>query len=402
MSGNLQQLYHSITGTLMAPGAVEERLRELTREYPYFAAPHFFLLAKTIQHDGDIELLPAKTNLLFNNPHWLEFQLGKYFTPDQSVLAIKGEMIQEFHHTHASDQESEIEVVERVDQALPVAASEVLETGHPIAEMESSLVSEEIAVTESEQEVILTSPDAHTEMEPLPALNHSQAPIEAIALETGWDAASTDIIDNVTISIPAETDHQEKIVIDKEMELGVQELEASATDLQESLVNKDIKAIVEEPSGNNEAVSEAMQLSISNTVQDQVDASNEQLESDPLLPLFEPLHTTDYFASVGIRLSDDLKPHDRLGLQLKSFTEWLKTMKKLHVVANDLKSEGEAQVPVMAEKSNLENEVVTEAMAEVLLQQGKTTKAREVYQKLSLLNPAKSAFFADKIEQMGG
>jgi hypothetical protein len=39
-------------------------------------------------------------------------------------------------------------------------------------------------------------------------------------------------------------------------------------------------------------------------------------------------------------------------------------------------------------------------MAEVLAAQGKKAKAREIYRKLSLLNPAKNAYFATKIDQL--
>jgi len=39
-------------------------------------------------------------------------------------------------------------------------------------------------------------------------------------------------------------------------------------------------------------------------------------------------------------------------------------------------------------------------MAEVLVKQGKSEKAIEMYQKLSLLNPSKSAYFAAKIERI--
>ena len=124
--------------------------------------------------------------------------------------------------------------------------------------------------------------------------------------------------------------------------------------------------------------------------------------------LFEPLHTTDYFASVGIKLSEEAKPEDKLGKQLKSFTEWLKTMKKIHAeqltkasTPAEIEADNtESNIQQLAEKSNIDNDVVTEAMAEVLLQQGRTKKAIEVLEKLSLLNPAKSAFFAAKINQI--
>lgn len=116
---------------------------------------------------------------------------------------------------------------------------------------------------------------------------------------------------------------------------------------------------------------------------------------------FEPLHRSDYFASVGIKLSEEIKPGDKLGKQLKSFTDWLKTMKKIHEEQSPQQNEqADIVIQKMAEKSNTEDEVLTEAMAEVLLQQGKAHKAIELYQKLSLLNPVKSAYFAAKIDQM--
>jgi hypothetical protein len=47
-----------------------------------------------------------------------------------------------------------------------------------------------------------------------------------------------------------------------------------------------------------------------------------------------------------------------------------------------------------------DTDVVTEAMAEVWLKQGNIEKAIETYNKLSLLNPAKRAFFAAKIDNL--
>ncbi len=130
-----------------------------------------------------------------------------------------------------------------------------------------------------------------------------------------------------------------------------------------------------------------------------IDIANER--SVPEQPLFEPLHATDYFASQGIKLSENVLGNDKLGQQLKSFTAWLKTMKK---VQGDrlppVSAAGEAAVQNLAEKSNREEDVLTEAMAEVYAQQGKTEKAIETYTKLSLLNPSKSAYFAAKIESL--
>lgn len=133
-------------------------------------------------------------------------------------------------------------------------------------------------------------------------------------------------------------------------------------------------------------------------------ASEPQLaEKEPVLT-FDPYHTIDYFASLGIRLSNEIKPDDKLGNQLKSFTQWLKTMKKLPsgVVENTGQMEPfeNARIEKIAAHSLEEKEIITEAMAEVLVKQGKTEKAKAVYHKLSLLNPGKIAYFAAKIDEL--
>jgi hypothetical protein len=116
--------------------------------------------------------------------------------------------------------------------------------------------------------------------------------------------------------------------------------------------------------------------------------------------LFEPFHTVDYFASQGIKIRDEELVKDKLGKQLKSFTEWLKTMKKLPVAEMEKRpsSSAEQKVEQLAQHSLEERQVVTETMAEVWEKQGNNEKAIDIYTKLSLLDPSKSAYFAAKIE----
>jgi len=118
--------------------------------------------------------------------------------------------------------------------------------------------------------------------------------------------------------------------------------------------------------------------------------------------LFEPFHTIDYFASQGIKLSLDEIPPDRFGQQLKSFTDWLKVMKRLpaKTALSETNEEEDINIQSIAAHSNEEKEVVTETMADVLARQGKYDKAIDLYAKLSLLNPSKSAYFAARIEQL--
>ncbi len=117
---------------------------------------------------------------------------------------------------------------------------------------------------------------------------------------------------------------------------------------------------------------------------------------------FEPFHTVDYFASQGIKFKEDEKPIDKFGQQLKSFTDWLKAMKRLPVteITKTVEASSEKKVEQLAEHSITGREVVTETMAEVWEKQGNAVKAIEIYSKLSLLEPSKSPYFAAKIEEL--
>jgi hypothetical protein len=157
----------------------------------------------------------------------------------------------------------------------------------------------------------------------------------------------------------------------------------------------------------------AMQPVISHTNSNNIEVPEEMEKTAAPLPapdpgknesevLFEPLYAVDYFASQGIKLSDDMQAGDKLGKQLKSFTEWLKSMKKTQAQTAEepVLPASDPVIQYIAEKSNKEGEVVTEAMALVYAQQGNIRKAITIYKKLSLLNPPKSAYFAAKIENL--
>lgn len=127
------------------------------------------------------------------------------------------------------------------------------------------------------------------------------------------------------------------------------------------------------------------------------------IQDQPIEPItFEPFYTVDYFASQGIKLSVPEGSNDSLNRQMRSFTQWLKTMKRLPATAITSNTDvpGENRVASLAAHSLSKADVVTESMAEVWVKQGNTEKAKEVYNKLSLLYPAKSAYFAAKIESL--
>ncbi len=140
---------------------------------------------------------------------------------------------------------------------------------------------------------------------------------------------------------------------------------------------------------------------LSNLLKEQAAAFEKPAEETALPIETTAYHRIDYFESQGIKL-DEEKANDKLGTQLKRFTDWLKQMKKINPNLNNFETDaaGESQVQNMAEHSNEPKEIVTEAMAEVLVKQGKPEQAIQIYEKLSFSNPSKSAYFAAKIQEL--
>lgn len=113
-----------------------------------------------------------------------------------------------------------------------------------------------------------------------------------------------------------------------------------------------------------------------------------------------PYHTVDYFASLGIKINMK-SDKDELSRKVKSFTAWLKTMKRLQPGAETVRVKDIQSILSTHKDEERQSEaVLTEAMAEVYLKQGLREKAIEVYDKLSLQNPLNSHNFANKISQI--
>lgn len=126
----------------------------------------------------------------------------------------------------------------------------------------------------------------------------------------------------------------------------------------------------------------------------------EEQESESETLTFEPYHTVDYFASQGIKITDTGPAITKFDRQLRSFTDWIKTMKKLPANEPPGHTGPDRGIERLAQGSVTDPHVVTESMAEVWLKQGNKEKAIGVYEKLSLQNPSKSAYFAAIIDNL--
>jgi hypothetical protein len=147
-------------------------------------------------------------------------------------------------------------------------------------------------------------------------------------------------------------------------------------------------------------VSEAVPGRLTQLLQSQLSSFQQPVQPTDKLEYqqAEPMHTVDYFASQGIKLNLKQAPKDALTNKLLSFTDWLRQVKQSEK-SSEL-SQMEKKVTEDASHSVRKEEVVTEAMAEVLLRQGHREQAIQLFTKLSFQIPEKSSYFAGRIEQI--
>ena len=359
-------------------------LKKTTQQFPYFSAAQFFLLNQTDKNDETYKDQIAKTSLFFNNHFWLNFQLLSTNNKTQQIpIQLVAETISKDEipavdlPQHLSFIPATETIVDEPKPILPIVPKEETNEENEILTPENSINGEEkqhIVEVENERIELVEEVEAMAEK-------------EAVVVETKEENA---------ISTEA------NIIVEKE---DKQLFSKNDITITESVEKKEgITDINESPNEMIEAVEEtastAMILQASSHIEVPINISVAEKEQKEEL-LFEPLHASDYFASQGIKLSEEVKTADKLGQQLKSFTAWLKTMKKVHPeTALDNNSSDESSIRLLAEKSNASQEVITESMAAVFIQQGKPEKAIEVFEKLSLLNPPKSAFFTAQIQNL--
>jgi hypothetical protein len=156
-------------------------------------------------------------------------------------------------------------------------------------------------------------------------------------------------------------------------------------------------------SSGNEQEKNDQESELKESINNEIDSPNTGLEvstqEHSVEMAFEPYHTVDYFASQGIKLSQ-IDSSDKLGRKVKSFTEWLKTMKKMQADEEKNDSANPEISSLNNENHEAETIVITEAMAEIYEKQGLNDKAIEVYHKLSLQNPHNSHIFASRIKAL--
>ncbi|MFT3822714.1 MAG: hypothetical protein QM731_02295 [Chitinophagaceae bacterium] len=360
-------------------------LEQFTASYPYAAIGQFLLARKLKETGGEQEFTHQadKASLYFNNPLWAHWQLQDHAaaakaTPEKVVAAV-----QEVPAPVYTQPEPVISVVSLAEEAV--------EQHEAVTEPEEEAVT---TTVETEPEVVVTEPVEESNIATEAFADDHNTTIEETVIaeeeDTTEEAPTAEYTDTVTTPIPEPEEEPEELT-EEEPDAGP-ELDLSG------VLGATIQPAENTKEEKEEIITEEAPLHATGTPMQTVAAGEDDL--------FEPYHTIDYFASQGIKLSkEDIDiVKGKLDRQLKSFTEWLRSMKRIAPVTvaaeRELDDTTNQSIVKIAEYSVSGNEIVTEAMAEVWAKQGNLPRAIAIYEKLSLLNPTKNAYFAARIQQV--
>lgn len=356
-----------------------QRLESFVEEYPSFGIGHY-LLSRKLKAEGSDHYgaETQKTSLYFTNPFWLQWQLDH--------VALDGGHV-----------ERPAPAALAADEPLPAA---------PVAALEAS-PAEPFEAPPAEEPVFAAASVVSVAEESI-GLPEGDDLAEALTEEQPCEPSAADELLRRIEEAKGLRDTLNKINTEFEVETAAAGESAPAEEpaAEEPIHDVEAPYVLDESAQVQPLVeSEPIQDEEAPFVLDEPDAVVEAAvaaEPPDSGLVFEPYHTIDYFASQGIKLTLEENPKDKLGKQLKSFTEWLKGMRRLPQKHKEVIPDRVAEEAVqnIAAHSIESKDVVTETMAEVLAMQGMRERARGVYEKLSLLNPGKRAYFAAKIEQL--
>lgn len=367
---------------LLGKSSVEEctleELQQLTTQYPYFAPAQFLLLQKLkADSAADFELQRQKAVLYYNDPLLFDYLVSpEKFLTDENVFTEK---------KFAGTSPANVSGVDTVDETE----------------------------NDSIDEQSLTPEEAVTEETEVNLLHETPQPDEAASAFTVEPAVGeNETGENKNVDVPVGLPEETVIVQAQENEKSEETFKVVGEEpAEETFENGEAAWSPETPATESQKAEEPGPVPVTEAVQTgpkpPVEAITNSIPEKTIITAeavlsFEPYYTVDYFAAQGIKPTADELSKDKLGRQLRSFTDWLKIMKRLPAseISKAPESTAEKTVESMASHSVADSDVITEAMAEVWTKQGHPEKAIETYNKLSLLIPSKKAYFAAKIENL--
>jgi hypothetical protein len=393
-----------------------ETLEKNVHDFPASSVARFLLLYHHKKNNNPaFEDLAKQTAIYLNNPYWSEYQLWQIANQTDSEPKLNEEDLpasanegivenssSEITHSNEENKENHFEKTNDEEESPVSVKEEIIEI--PSSEIVPDHEENEqnsLAQIKDEEELPASVKEEIIEIPPSEIVPDDEENKENSLAEIKDEEELPASVKEEIIEIPS----SELVPHTKENTDGHLDVNAQSKEVENETLSEDEKTIQSE----NQGISKETELEDKSVLaikipDEEINSSKEDLNPDEdeyETVAFEPLHTVDYFASQGIKINEEELANDHLVKQVKSFTAWLKSMKKLHPGQLPEQNEViEKIIQASSESSNKDANVLTEAMAEVLVKQGKREKAMEMYQKLSLLNPSKSAYFAAKIENL--
>lgn len=363
-------------------------------QYPYFTAARLLLAKKQYSEQKNL-LAPAvkKAQQFSNNMHYFY----RFITTDEAVAApvvvepvtsINEETVNEVIEEEAGYEAKGYEAREQ-EAAYEAPAYEAPEQNAGYEAKGYEAHDQKTAYETPDQKAAYEAPAYET---PEQKADPYEAPIEDEITTFIADDELTVTPDNVTVT-------------------------EEVPEPEPEIITEQTKA--EEPEMEPEPIIVASDLPVAITAEEEpikIFPLNMPALDDNSTLTFQPLFSDDYFAYKRLKdpeRADELNEKGKA--EMKSFTSWLKEMKssfadkaskdwyrqQINISYQDADPEVSEAVEKMAMNSiTLNNDMVTETLAEVWAKQRQYSTAILIYQKLSLLNPAKSAYFAQKIKEI--
>ncbi len=432
----LEQVLYNVSGSTNLASIGVDDLSHIVSEYPYFAPAQFLLALKQKEQSSySFNNQIQKAALHFSNPLWLQYQLhngliaepilekivlhSKLQQPIVSPVTIVAPVV----NVLATTVTSEIPVIATTTPSVDTVVKEAVieQTPAIIAEPEPITPIAPIVETVINNGIIDYSSFAlSNSLKDTPAVVSQQPIITQPAAPITQPSTPPDFSNNASFAIPTleavkrlldvNTGNNNNVDLSKNTGSTIpaytfngfadtNPLAPNAVGLSEAYNEEEEIAVLDEEEEKNHT------NNISAVLSNQMADFKKPITEETKLEFeSEPLFKVDYFASQGIKIDLTKQPQDKLTLQLRRFTDWLKQIKGQSPNPQDLGTDPELEKAIanIAKASIAAREIVTETMADVFIKQGKVDKAIQLYIKLSFLDPQKSAYFASKIQQLKG
>lgn len=342
-------------------------MEQLVTDHPYFSAARLLLARKVFQQTGDLQHPAVRKALLYADQHHYAYQLIR----EEQVLQVVENRVAAIIPEDTLPEDD-----------LPAHTSDTHHVPEAIApETENIALEVENIATETatinDLEAFIAAPETEVFSDPQPEATNDTPEAEPIAPAAIADFEPDNTVpnnthpDSTTVILPPQvvSPSEEKEEEDEESSAGPIRIFPMA-------------------------------------------AAEEETEL-----IFQPLYTDDYFAYKRLKNPEEADALNEQGAaEMKSFTSWLRQMKdnfagktnkdwyhqQLHrIYEEDEEPEVSETVEKMAMDSIVfNNDIVSETLAEIWVRQQQYGNAIKIYQKLSLLNPDKNAYFAQKILEL--